>query len=71
MRGNAAQASYIWNKMSARDRASFSRGEGVEPEVDEGTITSQMIQHQADEGGQDSEDEAPATVKIPGEELPR
>jgi hypothetical protein len=71
MRGNAAQAAYIWNNMSTRDRTSFNRGEGIKPQVDSGAIASQIVQHQSDATGQDDADDnagdPPATVNIPGE----
>jgi hypothetical protein len=67
MRGNAAQAGYIWNNMSARERASFSRGEGIKPQVDQGTIAAEIVQHHSEETGQDNANDPPATVDIPGE----
>jgi hypothetical protein len=66
-RGNAAQASYIWNNMSAQNRASFSRGEGIKPQVDPGAIAAQIVQHQAEQKGDDSGNDPPPTVDIPGE----
>jgi hypothetical protein len=63
-RGNSPQASYIWNNMSAEDRARFSRGEGVKPVIDQSAIAAQIEHHQEEEqtGG---DDDAPVTVEIP------
>jgi hypothetical protein len=68
MRGNAPQASYIWNNMSAQDRASFTRGEGIRPRVDPSTIAAHIVQHQSEENGQESANDPPATVDIPVDE---
>jgi hypothetical protein len=45
MRGNAAQASSIWNNMGPEDRASFRRGESLNPEVDPRTTAAQVLEH--------------------------
>jgi hypothetical protein len=65
MRGNAAQASSIWNNMGPEDRASFRRGESLNPEVDPRTTAAQVLEHQTKEGVQDGSDDPPATVDIP------
>jgi hypothetical protein len=70
MRGNAAQASYIWNNMSAQDRASFRRGESTEPPVDPAAAADQLARHQAEDGAGDVPGDAPATVEIPGGAMP-
>jgi hypothetical protein len=70
MRGNAAQASYIWNNMSAQDRASFRRGESLKPQIDPATAAAQLLQHQAEDDGQNVSDDPPATVEIPGDAAP-
>jgi hypothetical protein len=66
-RGNSAQASYIWNNMNAQDRASFRRGEGLKPQVDQGAIAEQIEQHQHGEAG-GGDDDPPASLEIPGNE---
>jgi hypothetical protein len=66
-RGNSAQASYIWNKMSAQDRSKFERGEGISPHSDPSAIVAQIEQHQEEEQGDDDGDPA-AVVEIPGDE---
>ncbi len=63
-RGNSPQASYIWNNMSAEDRARFSRGEGVKPVVDQNAVAAQIEHHQEEEQG-DGDDDPPVTVEIP------
>lgn len=63
-RGNSPQASYIWNNMSAEDRARFGRGEGVKPVVDQGAIAAQIEHHQEEEQA-DGDDDPPVTVEIP------
>jgi hypothetical protein len=67
MRGNAAQASYIWNNMSAQDRASFRRGENIGPQADPRAAAAQVLEHQAGESTQDGSDDPPATVEIPAD----
>jgi hypothetical protein len=66
-RGNSAQASYIWNSMNARDQATFRRGEGVKPQIDQNSAAAQLEQHQQDESAPGDDDDLPPTVDIPGD----
>lgn len=63
-RGDSVQASYIWNNMSAKDRAKFERSEGISPRADSSAIAAQIEQHQEDEQ-RGVDDALPATVEIP------
>lgn len=63
-RGNSPKASYIWNNMSAENKARFSRGEGVKPVIDQSAIAAQIEHHQEEEQG-DGDEDPPVTVEIP------
>ena len=63
-RGDSVQASYIWNNMSAQDRAKFERGEGVSAPTDKGAIAARIEQHQVEEQGGDDADPS-SLVEIP------
>jgi hypothetical protein len=62
-RGNSVQASYIWNNMSAQDRAKFERGEGISPKADSNAVSAQIEEHRVEQAGED--EEIPATIEIP------
>jgi hypothetical protein len=66
-RGDSVQASYIWNNMSAQDRAKFERGEGISPRADPSTIAAQ-IEQQQEEGQGDDDADPPSLVEIPGDD---
>jgi hypothetical protein len=63
-RGDSVQASYIWNNMSAQDRAKFERGDGISAPTDPSAIAAQIEQHQ-EEGQGDDDAGPPSLVEIP------
>ena len=55
--GNTAQASQIWLNMDAGDRADFSHGQGMQPDVSTDEIKKQVMEHyqKEQEAGGDGE----------------
>jgi hypothetical protein len=70
--GNTAQASQIWLNMDASERADFSHGQGMQPDVSTDEIKKQVMEHyqkeqETGEGDNDGETiERPATVHLGG-----
>jgi hypothetical protein len=60
-RGNAAQASQIWLKMSAEDRNKFARGEGIQPSVTPQQVNNGITEHYAE---QSEDDSAPKQIEL-------
>jgi hypothetical protein len=63
--GNAAEASYIWHNMSARDRAAFTHGEGMKPQFHQGSINARIEQHESQESTRDSDNDDFPIVDLP------
>lgn len=59
-RGNAAQASYLWQQMSQKDRMKFNRGEGLKPAVPPEEVVKTLSQMSPDDA------QGPITIKPPG-----
>ncbi len=62
-RGNAAQASQIWLKMSAEDRNKFARGEGIQPSVTPQQVQSGVAEHYAGQA-EGEDDSAPKQTEL-------
>lgn len=52
-RGNGAEANQMWLNMDAQDRADFSHGKGISPEVSPAEVQAQILRHQ--KAGEDSD----------------
>jgi hypothetical protein len=71
-RGNSAQASQLWLKMSAADRANFAHGIGFKPDTSKADLKAELTRHQrameaaanADSGGDFAG--SSQTVEYPG-----
>ena len=59
-RGNAAQAGYIWQQMSQKDRMKFNRGQGLSPAVPPEQVVKTLSQMSPDDA------QEPITIKPPG-----
>jgi hypothetical protein len=58
-RGNAAQASHIWQQMSQKDRVKFNRGEGVTPAVPPQQVVKTLSEMSPDDA------QGPITIRPP------
>jgi hypothetical protein len=58
-RGDGAQASQIWLKMSAKDRSNLSHNIGLKPQVDKDDIGRALLKHQQEEAAKNGEDPDP------------
>jgi hypothetical protein len=58
-RGNGAQASQLWLKMSAKDRSNLSHNIGLKPNVDKDDIGRALLKHQQQEEAKNGEDPDP------------
>src|SRR5579863_5107795 len=56
-RNNGAQASQIWLKMSAKDRANFEHSVGLKPDVNKEDIGRQLLKHQQEKEAAKNADE--------------
>jgi hypothetical protein len=71
-RGNSAQASQLWLKMSADDRANFAHGIGFKPDTSIADLKAELERHRrameaaahADSGGDFAG--SPQTIEYPG-----
>ncbi len=66
-RGNAAQASQLWLKMTPDDRMKFERGQGIQPAMSPKEMQQEVMRRAAEEAsGQDGDAGAEApTVTAP------
>jgi hypothetical protein len=55
-RGNGAQASQLWLKMSAKDRSNFSHNIGFKNTVDKDDVGRALLKHQQEEAKRNSDD---------------
>jgi hypothetical protein len=55
-RGNGAQASQLWLKMSAKDRSNFSHNIGFKNTANKDDIEKALLKHQQDEAKKEDED---------------
>jgi hypothetical protein len=55
-RGNGAQASQLWLKMSAKDRSNFEHNIGFKNTANKDDIEKALLKHQQDEAKKEDED---------------
>jgi len=55
-RGDGAQASQLWLKMSAKDRSNFTHGIGIQNTPNKDDIEKALLKHQQDEAKKEGED---------------
>jgi hypothetical protein len=64
-RGNAAQASQLWLKMTPADRIKFERGQGIQPAMSPKEMQQEVMRRAAEEAsGQDADAGAEAPTVI-------
>ena len=61
-RGNGAEASQRWLKMSAKDRSNLSHNIGFEREVDQGDIQRELLKHQKEQAAKNGDDDPDSTI---------
>jgi hypothetical protein len=61
-RGNGAEASQRWLKMSAKDRSNLSHNIGFKREVNAGDVQRELIKHQKEEAAKNGDDDPDSTI---------
>jgi hypothetical protein len=56
-RGNGAEASQQWLKMSAKDRANLSHSVGIKPDLSQDDVGRALIKHQREEAAKNGDDQ--------------
>ena len=61
-RGNGAEASERWLKMSAKDRSNLSHNIGFRREINQGDVQRELLKHQKEEAAKNGDDDPDSTI---------